>query len=113
MRSSMGQVDSNVPVRVARGAVGCARRAGREALLWPEPFEWDAAWVTSPPALAGRRKFVRRGTRVTTILLGTAGQRRANIVRLRVFRRRGGVVSESRNSAEDFRRFEGQRLGEL
>jgi hypothetical protein len=43
MRSSIVHVGCDVPVQAARGQVGCARRAGRKARWWPEPFEWDAA----------------------------------------------------------------------
>jgi hypothetical protein len=37
MRCSIVHGDGEEPVRLA-GAVSCARRAGREALLWPEPL---------------------------------------------------------------------------
>lgn len=51
-RWSIVRGDMKIPVWAARWAVEGEGSGGAEALLWPEPVEWDAR-VTSPPGQAG------------------------------------------------------------
>ena len=43
LRSSIVLVETVIPVRAAPWAVEREGSGGAEALLWPEPVEWDAA----------------------------------------------------------------------
>lgn len=77
MRSSIVLVDSDIPVRVARGQLVARGERGARRCCDRSLSSGMVLRVTSPPALAGRRCFVRWGTNLTIILLGTAEQRRA------------------------------------